>query len=277
MQSLRLRWVRPQLLILVGLALAPAMAEGQVWQAGRCDKAVEPELMAFEQAVRAAKPGSTMYVPKPFPTTAAAVMLDARYAYQRIYRDPMKMPQFEKRFYAWMASSQYTYRVDRVVNWNPSRCSRGDRGLTYFLVTLRDLGQGQPIGRMALDEAGLLMTWAPNPVLDLPLLVEVVNRAINDFKVAPSNAHFVAAWGDLNCEPLDPCLAFEADGRNHVLARTGLYAFHVGTRLPVSEASAIRNFASYHDAKAKLAADEALVSLGTEGWAVARKVVPPAG
>jgi hypothetical protein len=277
MQGLCLRWVRPRLLVLVGLVLAPDLAQGQAWQAGGCDKALEPELRAFEQTVRSAKLGSNMYVPKPFPTTAAAVMLDARYAYQHIYRDPTKIPQFEKRFYAWMASSRYTYRVDRVVNWDPTRCFRGDRKLAYFLVTLRDLGQGQPIGRMALDEAGLLMTWAPNPVLDLPPLVEVVNRAINDFKAAPTSPQFVAAWGDLDCEPLDPCLAFEADGKNHVLARTGLYEFQAATRLSAAEASAIRNYASYHAAKAKLAADEALISLGREGWAVARKVVPPPG
>jgi hypothetical protein len=121
------------------------------------------------------------------------------------------------------------------------------------------------------------MEWAPNPVMDLPPLADFVKTAIGKFKLSPKNAQFVAVWGDLNCGPLSPCLAFEADAKNYILEPSGLYAFHAGTRLSTAEASAIRNFGSYQAAKQRLATDEALVSLATEGWAIARRVSAPPG
>jgi hypothetical protein len=261
---------------LLSLAFQPVVAQAQAWQAGGCPQALEPEIQAYEQSVRSAAPGSTVYVPKPFPTTASDVMIDAHYAYLRIYRDPAVLPKFERQFYSRLTAGQYAYRVDQVANWTPGRCRNGDRKLSYFLVTLRDLGSGRPIGRMALNPAGLLMEWAPNPGSDLPPLSDYVGRVTAQFKLTPVKAQFATVWGDLECiSPLDPCLVFEANSNNYILATSGLYVFQAGTQLAAADAAAIKNFAGYQSAKAKLAPDEALVSLTTEGWAVARKVQPP--
>jgi hypothetical protein len=66
MRGLHHRWMQLELLILV---LLPAATNGQVWQAGGCSAALEPELQAYEQSVRSAKPDASIYAPKPFPKT----------------------------------------------------------------------------------------------------------------------------------------------------------------------------------------------------------------
>jgi hypothetical protein len=273
MRTLRLR---SSLQLLSLAVILPAAAHAQAWHASGCDPALEPELQAYEQSVRSATPGTTVFAPKPFPITASDVIVDARYAYLRIYRDPAALPGFEKKLYGWLTSGQYVYRVDRVANWTPARCRRGDRHLSYFLVTLQDPGTGRPVGRMALNEAGLLMEWASNPVQNLPRLGDLVTTVTTQFRITPEHAQLATVWGDIDCiSPLDPCLAFEAGGKSYLWARNGLYVFEASSRLAATESSAIRNFGSYQGAKAKLAPDEALVSLAAEGWAKARKVQPP--
>jgi hypothetical protein len=129
---------------------------------------------------------------------------------------------------------------------------------------------------MALNPAGLLMEWTPNPGSDLPPLSDYVGRVTTQFKLTPVKAQFATVWGDLECiSPMDPCLAFEANSNNYILATSGLYMFQAGSQLAAADAAVVKNFAGYQSAKAKLASDEALVSLTTEGWAVARKVQPP--
>jgi hypothetical protein len=257
--------------------LLPLAVHAEPWHADGCDPALEAEFQAYDQSVRSASPGSSTYTPKPFPKTASDVMTDARSAYLRLYPDRAKLPKFEKKFYSWLTSGKFTYRVDRVANWTPARCRGGDRHLSYFLVTLRDIGEGRPLGRMALNEAGLLMEWAPNPLEELPPIGDVATSVARQFQLAITKPQFVAVWGDLDCySPLDPCLAFEANGKNYLFfVRNGLFAFETGSRIAASEASAIRNFTTYQAAKAKLAADEALVSLASENWARARRVQPP--
>jgi hypothetical protein len=107
-------------------------------------------------------------------------------------------------------------------------------------------------------------------------LGDLVGTVTTQFRLTPEKAQFATVWGDVDCiSPLDPCLAFEAGAKSYLLARNGLFAFDTSSRLAAAESSAIKNFGSFHAANAKLAPDEALVSLAAEGWAKARKVQPP--
>src|SRR5580693_294149 len=98
--TIKLFWL---VAICASRAQSPLAAEP--WSLVGCPPQGEARWRAFEHAVRTAKPGSTVYVPKPYPATPRQVIADYLYQYkslQRDRRDPKTLPANEGQKYTWL-------------------------------------------------------------------------------------------------------------------------------------------------------------------------------
>lgn len=91
------------------------------WAPSECAKPYAKNWTAFAQAMREAEPRSPLYVPKPFPRTAAEVIEDFRCGYLR-QRQKGSIPEKERAFYQAVKAGGAEARVERVENWTPHRC-----------------------------------------------------------------------------------------------------------------------------------------------------------
>jgi hypothetical protein len=74
-------------LFLSGLAVStvsPGKLAAATWSLASCDPSGEPRWHAFELEMRRAKPGSTLYVPRPYPTSDQAVIDDYLYQFRNL-------------------------------------------------------------------------------------------------------------------------------------------------------------------------------------------------
>jgi hypothetical protein len=67
--------------------LWPGKLAAAPWSLVSCDPSGEAQWRAFEREVRAAKPGSTLYVPKPYPTSDQDVVADFLATYRSLHRE----------------------------------------------------------------------------------------------------------------------------------------------------------------------------------------------
>src|SRR5258708_35157978 len=115
--------------VMVLLACAPLTAAP--WSLEYCDPSGEPGWQTFEHAMRVAKPGSTVYVPVPFPTTQEQVVQDYLYQYRSVLKGLPARNPYEPRVIGDLGSGRVRYEVLRIENWTISRC-HADQKRDYY-------------------------------------------------------------------------------------------------------------------------------------------------
>lgn len=291
------------LLILQGLAYA--------WTPSPCPATVVAKWADFHSAMLTAKPGSTIYVPHPYPKTDAEAVEDFQYTFLRIFGgyDPTTLRPTERLVVAGIRKGTLQYQVVRVDNWAPTRC--GDKGelSVYLVVRAFAEGSGEELGRFALHETGiygqglyspgscaqgsavsdgaslppgLVQAWCRS----FPPLASVLDRGQAFFGMSgAANPHYVHTFGtgELDCPPTEPCAAFTANGHSYIMGRVvpwtkpgeqpSLYELPDGAKpfapQQVSNPTSREAILGGMDPK-----QERLVSLGQDGFVVARKVAP---
>jgi hypothetical protein len=189
----------------------------------------------YEQDVRGAEPGDPKYVPHPFPRTPDQVFEDFRYAFlNRLVTDPLNIAERHRGTYDALSRGEVQFKVERVENWTPARCSE-DRPIPFYhLVRLFD-GE-EEISRAAIHASGLFAVYSALDGGEWPLddLSEVESIVLRRFGIEtkPTQAQYVFLDGlPGRCSPVMPCVAFQS-GSTMYLANGELYLFAIDHDAP---------------------------------------------
>jgi hypothetical protein len=269
------------LLLAVTAACVARPLAASSWDLVSCDPSGEPRWRDFENAVRMAKPGSTLYVPKPYPTTDQDVVADYLFQFTALHQkaqDPKNLPPHEDQTLRAIRSGKVSYQVMRVENWTGMRCGWQHKRDFYHLV--RAFGSGIEITRALIADSGHLVTWmnlpasVPGPVEPSARVLTAATAAaeqINrEFGIEGVDPEYVTTYGTIDCDFVFPCLAFHEHGLSYVVYRHEI--FEVSPKGPkLMGGKDVGTLAANEKLLPTLNADERLISLGGRAWSVARK------
>jgi hypothetical protein len=230
-----------------------------------------------------AKPGSTLYVPKPYPTTDQEVVADYRFQFIALHQkaqDPKNLPPHEDQALRAIRSGKVSYQVMRVENWTGMRCGWNHKRDFYHLVRAFETGGGIEITRALIADSGHLVTWmnlpasVPGPVEPsaraLTAATAAAERINREFGIEGVDPEYVTTYGTIDCDFVFPCLAFHEHGLSYVVYRHEI--FEVSQRGPkLMGGKDVGTLAANEKLLPTLNADERLISLGGRTWSVARK------
>ena len=262
------------LLVCAPLAAAP-------WSLAYCDPAGEPGWQAFELAMRAATPGSTVYVPVPFPRTLDQVVQDYLFQYWSILKGLSAKNPYEPRVMSDLTSGKVRYEVLRIENWTITRCHKEQKRDFYNLLRVFE-PDGTEVTRAVINDSGLMTTWnnmpaaVPGPVASqsraLPPAAAAMAQLNSEFGLNGVDTEYVATGGTIDCLATHPCLAFHQAGLSYVAFGDQIFEVSAGgARLTLGkEVGSPAEEATLR----LLAPGERLFSLGGKRFTIGREVDP---
>jgi hypothetical protein len=263
------------LLVCAPLAAAP-------WSLEYCDPAGEPGWQAFEHAMRVATPGSTVYVPVPFPTTTDQVAQDFLYQYWSILKRSSAKNPYEPRVMSDLTSGKVRYEVLRIENWTISRC-RADQKRDYYNLLRVFEPDGTEVTRAVVNDSGLMTTWnnlpasVPGPVASqsrtLPPAAVAMAQINSQLGLNGTDPEYVTAGGMIDCHLTHPCLAFRQAGLSYIVYNND-QIFEVSAAGPRLTSGKEVNSRAEEATRRWLTPDERLISLGGKRFTVGRRVDP---
>lgn len=271
------------LLIVVTAAYCARPLAASSWDLVSCDPSGEPRWRDFENAVRMAKPGSTLYVPKPYPTADQDVVADYLFQFGALHQraqDPKNLPPHEDQTLRAIRGGKVSYQVMRVENWTGMRCGWNHKRDFYHLVRAFENEGGIEITRALIADSGHLVTWmnlpasVPGPVEPsarvLTAATVAAERINREFGIEGVDPEYVTTYGTIDCNFVFPCLAFHEHGLSYVVYRHEI--FEVSPRGPkLMGGKDVGTLATNEKLLPTLKVDERLISLGGRAWSVARK------
>jgi hypothetical protein len=284
----RIRTTKP--LVIAGLLfLVCARLEGKPWSLVSCDPSGEAGWRDFEHAMRTAKPGSTVYVPFPFPQTDDQVVRDYLDQYWSLARRIVASQPNESQVMAALSAGKVTFQVMRIENWTVTRCRKEQKRDFYNLVRVFEPGVGgTELTRAVINDSGLLVTWnnlpasVPGPVASqsrtLRPAAAVIAELNSALGLAAVDPEYVVTSGSpplTSCGFTHPCLAFHNAGLSYVLFDDQIFEVSASDRrLAVAKNLGLGIAQAEERLLPSLAPDESLVSLGGPAVAIARQVDP---
>jgi hypothetical protein len=273
--------------VLLALLCLAGGAAATPWSLTSCDPAGEPRWHAFEQEVRTARPGSTLYVPKPYPKTDVQVVADYLAQYRSLHFETKasnQLPANEGRLIDGIRNQTLTYQVMRMENWTQMRCGNQHKQDHYNVIRVFDAASGVEISRAVAEESGLLVTWmnlpttAPGPAVeplarDLPTPDAAMAQVNTEFGLQGADPEWVATWGTLPCSFIFPCLAFHQNGLSYLFSHHEVFEVSVNGPELISGRD-VGTSVTNEKLLPTLTSDERLVSLGGPAWTIARKASP---
>ena len=268
----------PRYLIVLGFLLHPLAAAAEGWGLADCAPDRAEVWQRSREEMAEAKPGSPIYVPKPFPRSDAEVIEDYLYQYSDIWADtkPAELAPVERRVFEGIEAGALRFEVARVENWTPLRCNTERERKVSYLVRIFD-ASGAEIARTALEQSGLFVATATAPETEEALaplhgLDQAPELVSSRFNVTGAVPQYVETFGTLRCPVLAPCVALRAG--DDVLILRGEELFEI--RAAAEFLSLSRELATQEAKEAHLRtldeARERLVSLGGDAFAVAQKL-----
>jgi hypothetical protein len=184
--------------------------------------------------LREAKPGSSLYLPKPFPKSKEEVLADYAYEFQRLLKDmrAASLPKGAAAVLDGIRQGTLRYDVLRIVNWSPTRCVKARRLDAYHLIRVIDGRSGKEITRSVLDESGHLGVISSTmedergdslqrQAARLRPPEEEMRSAASRFRMRGEAPQYVTTFGTLRCPNVTPCLAFRSGGHVYLAAYDG--------------------------------------------------------
>jgi hypothetical protein len=281
--------MRPALYLALSLLFAGSVRSmAAPWNPGEgCSPEDQLKYAQFEQAVRTASPGSTVYVPKPYPTTDPQVIQDFLYQYKSLHRekaDPKRLPQGELALLNGIRDSTVTFILERVADWTPGHCGKEQKNDFLYLIRVFDAASGAEISRVTLRTSGL---WSSKsnasssaPFAPLPPPEVATRQVAAAYGIQGEDPQHFVSLGSIYCPWSAPCLAFRQGKDTYVFHRAdGLFRI-AGTepRFVLKPGEPIEA-AHQEGILLALRADgtERLFHLGGTTWTIARKVISPPG
>lgn len=177
---------------------------------------------AYRRALEAAAPGTALYTPNVFPKSASAVIENFVYYHRNAFSDTPapEMPPPDRRFFELLDADRLRFEVFRVENWNPLRCGPRKERAFYHVVRVFDRTTGEELLRASIEDNGHVARVRHKPAEgSLPpilSLAEVVASIKGRFGLQPRNLQYVAAWGTIRCDEVQPCVAFQDAAAVHL-------------------------------------------------------------
>jgi hypothetical protein len=260
---------------LVFLAPVP----GSAWNLVECSPEVAQTWNLPDQALRAATPGSPLYLPKPFPKSKDEALADYVYEFQRLLKDMRaeSLPKGAAAVLEGLRQGRLRYDVLRIVNWSPTRCVKARRLDAYHLIRVIDGRSGLEITRSVLDESGHLGVISSTvederQAARLRPPDEEMRSAASRFKIRGDSPQYVTTFGSLRCPNVTPCLAFRSAGHVYLVSYGG-ELFEVDPQGRRFEMGKDVGTPEMNEPLLKsLGSDGRLVSLGGKVFTTARKV-----
>ncbi|HVT61225.1 MAG TPA: hypothetical protein VHR45_22875 [Thermoanaerobaculia bacterium] len=269
--------------LLLFVAVAVRLMAATPWSPGMdCRPEDQPTYDRFEQTVRTAKPGSTVYVPKPYPTTARQAIEDFLYQYKSLHRekaDPRKLRKSELDLLQGILESTVTYSVQRVENWTSARCGKEQRRDFYHLIQVRDAATGRELSRIALNATGLWSVKGNTPDSAaggaVPDAEAVLREVASTYRIEGESPQLVATFGTIYCFFTEPCVAFRQGLDAYILYKGALFQI-AGAEPRLEHKKDVGTLETTARVVKSLHDNERLVSIGGRAWAIAREVGKPA-
>ena len=252
-------------------------AAAQPWIPTECRQRQTEKWAEFSRLMREAKPGSSIYAPKPYPSSDSQIIEDFEYAYPSMLKGMKEIPEDELPLFQGVKSRSLRYRIRRVENWEPSRCWSEQQNDYYFLLDIFSAVSGGHVARATLMQSGLIASWRITSATesfaqrDEPGLNEAVRQVREAFGLNVNSPQYVGFWGTIYCTFWAPCVAFRSPGKVYLFHRGELFEFSETAKAhPDSDVMPYRG--GYPNPNMPLAENERRVSIGQDHWVVARKV-----
>jgi hypothetical protein len=263
------------------LAAGPVFA----WNLVECPPEVVQTWALPDQALRAAKPGSPLYLPRPFPKDREEVLADYVYEFQRLLKDTpvASLPNGAAGVLEGLRKGTLRYDVLRIVNWSPTRCVKERRLDAYLLVRVIDGRSGLEITRSVLEESGRLGVISSTmedergdslqrQTRRLRPADEELRSVASRFKIRGEGPQYVTTFGTLRCPNVTPCLVFRGAGHVYLVSYEG-ELFEIdqqGRRLEMGKD--IGSPEKNEPVLKSIGSEGRLVSLGGKAFTTARRV-----
>jgi hypothetical protein len=272
-----------RILLLAGF-IWPACSVAQPWSLMSCGPEGERGWSPFEHAVRTAAPGSTIFVPRPYPRSDREVIEDFLYHYKDAYSRGFD----EKQLREAIANQKVSFSVLRVENWTTLRCGTNRKQDFYDMVRVFAAGSGTELARAVLDDSGLMVmlenfTSSPKNVdkaalrkVLIPEAHDALQEVATRFKVVGDSPEYVMSFGTIPCSFTRPCLAFRHGAGSYLYSRLSEELFQIpeGARR-LTQGKDVGTLETNTRLQKELPEDQRFVSLGGDSWAIATKVPAP--
>ena len=241
--------------------------------------------------MRTAAPGSTVYVPKPFPTTIPQVVQDFLYQYRSFHyerADPNKLLAGELPLLNGILSSTVTFSVQKVANWTDLHCGREQRRDFFYLIRAFDAASGVELARATLNVSGLSSmrrnATSAFPFPPLPDPAVAMQEVAAAYGITGDSPQYVTTLGTIFCDFTAPCLAFRKGADAYIFFKHPRFPsalFKIAGNEPrlVLQPGEQLEAGLARGPLPPLRTDgtERLFPLGARTWTVAREVKVPAG
>ncbi|HEV8241681.1 MAG TPA: hypothetical protein VGS57_20120 [Thermoanaerobaculia bacterium] len=216
------RWIRAGLILTACLVATPVGLEASPWFLDSCDPSYQEKADHLRQKILQAKPGSDVFVPKPFPRTNEEVVADFEQQIRATFSPEPghQAPPAIANLFTRLEAKTIRFEIVPVTEWRPERCGqvRGQHD-RLFLIRLYDSTTAKELSRASLGETGLLgvvSTPGPNSKLAIDHDIEPLDaaqRVAQQVGLAAKDLQYVAvASPSILCEQTTPCIAFRASG-----------------------------------------------------------------
>ena len=207
--------------VLLGLILGPATLTA--WTLEPCDPTSEhgKGQAAYRRALETAAPGTSLYTPHIFPKTQEEVVENFLYYHRTALSRAIELPEADRIFFDLIEKKRVRFQMIRVVNWTPLSCGPRKTRAFYHILRAFDRSTGQELLRASVEDNGHVARVRHKPAQgDLPLvpsLLEVGTSAQARSGLRPRNLQYVATWGTLRCDEVQPCVAFQDGSENYLV------------------------------------------------------------
>lgn len=274
-----------KIIVYIGTFLWAGAVLGQPWIPTECSRILKEKRAAFAQSMRIAQPGSPSYAPRPFPQNEAEVIENFKYGIVQQWKGK-KAPDDQVPLLGAVEKNTVSFRILRVENWGPDRCSPDHQRDYFFLLYVKDSSTGKELSRFVLNQNGLVSQWTMGPAEEekgeawaaeyraavAPPLAEALSQVRSRFGITGTRAQYVTTWGQPRCSVVFPCIAFLAQGKYYLYRAGQLVEINSQSR-SYSRAKVDATRTRYSEIVSSLSPEnEWFVSVANERWVVAKRV-----
>jgi hypothetical protein len=195
-----------------GVALAKERAG---WSLATCEGSESSGSAASAEAqIRAAAPGTNLWVPHPFSTVQSEIVENVLARHSAAFGDlsVAELPTGDARLFDLARKGQLGSAIVRVADWTPLRCEKSERRYAYWLVRFFDSNRDEEIARVLARDSGLISRVRhATAEYSFPSLPDL--RVPREFtaelgEVNLGSAQYVTTWGPDPCDAMTPCVAW---------------------------------------------------------------------
>lgn len=179
----------------------------------------------YRRALEAAAPGTSLYTPHLFPTAQEDIVENFLYYHRNALSRAAELPQADRVFFDLLQQGRIRFQAIRVVNWSPLACGPRKQRAFYHVLRAFDRVTGEELLRVSVEDNGHVFRVRHKPehgsLAPIPSLTEAGTSVKARSGVQPRNLQYVATWGTLRCDEVQPCVAFQDGSETYLVEAHG--------------------------------------------------------